>query len=470
MSTPFIWIIFPGGLAGLLLIFRRRKWLVTVSSTVACLFLGSLAWWLPGDEYFFIGPWTVRIVETWSVLGRSFILGMDDRPALVVIFLGTALWFGAASVARTGSSFVPIGLGMVALLTAAIAVEPFLYAALILEIAVLVSIPLLARPGKPVGRGVLRYLTFQTLGIPFILMTGWTLTGIEANPGELGVVLRASVLMGIGFAILLAVFPFHTWIPMLSQESHPYAASFIFLLLPAAITFFGLGFLDRFAWLRNSEVVYIVLRAAGVLMVVTAGLWAAFQRHLGRMLGYAVILEIGLSLIAISLVQGEQVERFLGILFAALLPRGISLGVWALALTMIWFRSEQLDYRSVQGIARSAPLAAGSLVLAHFSLAGLPLLAGFPVRLALLEGLSQVSLITAFWTLVGSVGLMVGGLRTLAVLIMGPDEDEWRVSESPVERVYLAAGIIGMLVIGLFPQWFLPVFAEMSAAFRNLVP
>jgi formate hydrogenlyase subunit 3/multisubunit Na+/H+ antiporter MnhD subunit len=306
--------------------------------------------------------------------------------------------------------------------------------------------------------------------MPFILFTGWMLSGVEASPGELGLVLRASILMGLGFAFLLAVFPFYTWIPMLAQEVHPYAAAFVFLLLPGAISLFGLNFLDRYSWLRDSENTYLLLRTVGVLMVVTAGLWAAFQRRLDRMLAYALILEIGLSFVAVGLGQGEQAGTYLGIFFAALLPRGLGLGVWALALSIIRLRVPELSFRAVQGVARTAPLAAGALVMAHFSLVGLPLLPGFPVRLALLEGLSSVSLLSAFWLVFGILGLLVGGLRTLAVLVMGRDERDWQVTETLTQQVYLLLGIGGLLLVGVFPQWFLPLFANLPQAFEQLIP
>jgi NADH-quinone oxidoreductase subunit N len=470
VSAPLVWIVLPGLLAVVLLAIQRREALVAILGSITSVILAALAWWLPVQERFFIGPWTLTFLDTLSVLGRRFTLAGPDRPALVVLYLTASFWFGAAYVAQAGRLFVPLGLGMVVLLTAAIAVEPFLYAALLIEMAVLVSIPFLISVGKPVGPGVLRYLTFQTLGMPFILFTGWMLSGIEAGPSEFGLFRQASVLIALGFAFLLAVFPFYTWIPMLAKESHPYAAAFVFLLLPGTISLLGLGFLDRFSWLRTSENTYILLRGAGILMVVTAGFWAAFQTHLERILAYALILEIGFSFIAIGLAEGTQAGTYLGFFFAALLPRGLSLGVWALALAIIRSRFPVLSFREVQGLARTAPIACGSLVLAHFSLAGLPLLAGFPVRLALLEGLSEVSLLSALWVLLGCLGLLVGGLRTLAVLVMGREEGQWQVTETWTQRFYLLSGVVSLVILGLIPQWFLPLLARLPLAFEQLVP
>ncbi|HJW90750.1 MAG TPA: proton-conducting transporter membrane subunit [Anaerolineales bacterium] len=460
MSAPLVWILFPGLLAGLLLSFHRRELLVSIVATLVALLLAGLALWLPTEEQIFVGSWTFSFSETYSIFGRQFILAATDRPTLMVLYLGTALWFGAANIARTGSLFVPLGFGMVVLLTAAIAVEPFLYAALLIEMAVLLSIPFLAGEGRRVGPGVLRYLTFQTLGMPFILFAGWMLSGIEVSPGELDLVLQATILLGLGFVLLLAIFPFHTWIPMLTQEAHPFAAAFVLVLLIGGVSFFGLGFINRFAWLREASNLYQILRTVGVVMVVTSGLWSAFQRRLDRMLGYAIIFETGMSLVSLGLRDGQSPSIHLSLFFASLLPRGLAFGLWALALSVVRFKTPDLSFRSVQGMGRIAPVACGSLVLAHLSVAGLPLLAGFPLRLTLLEGLAQAAPVLAFWTMLGNAGFLAGGLQILAMLVMGKQETGWQLTESYVQIIYLIVGVLALLAVGLFPQSFLPVFAH----------
>ena len=470
MNTPFIWILVPAILSGLLLIFQRYERIVAILGTLSGIVFAGLAWWLPVREQFIIGPWTLRIVDTWTVLGRSFVLGGNDRPVLVILYLTAAIWCGAAYVARPRRTFVPLALMMIALLTAAISVEPFLYAALLIEMAILTSIPFLVSDGRVIGRGVYRYLTFQTLGMPFILFSGWMLTDVGTSAGEQEFVRQAAVLIGLGFAILMAIFPFHSWIPMLAEESHPYAVAFVLLLLPGAISFFGLGFLDRYPGLSSAETTYSFLRLGGILMVVIGGVWAAFQRHLGRMLGFAAIVEIGLSLVALSLGGPAQQTRSLQIFFAGLLPRGLGFGVWGLALTAIQARTTGLLYREVQGAARRAPIAAAALVIAHFSLAGLPLLAAFPVRIALWEELASIYPSSVSWLLIGNVGLLIGGLRTLAVLVMGPDEQDWQLTESWSEQVYLLLGILALFLVGLFPQWFFPFFTNMPQVFERLFP
>ena len=285
----------------ILLMLMRWKSLVAILATGTSILLAALAVWLPAQEQLVLWRWVAPFSDTFVIFGRQLVLGAGDRPALIVLYLTAALWFGAAPIARPNKLFVPLGLAIVALFTAAIAVEPFLFAAVIIEIAVLLSIPFLSPPGSRTGRGVLRYLSFQTLGMPFILISGYLFTGFEVGPGNPEIVAIAIALLAIGFALLLAVFPFHTWIPMLAEESHPYPTAFVFLMLPIAVSIFGLGFLDRFVWMQENPSTVLLIQVFGAVMVVTAGIWAAVERNLSRMIGFAVILDIGFSLMAIGL-------------------------------------------------------------------------------------------------------------------------------------------------------------------------
>jgi formate hydrogenlyase subunit 3/multisubunit Na+/H+ antiporter MnhD subunit len=471
MSAPFLWIILPGLLAGGFLLIQPREKLVIGLGTLAAFLLALLAWAAPIGGALRLGPLAIEVGESITFLGRSFVLESSDRPILVLIYLGLAFWFAGAWAARPGALFVPVGLAINSLLTAALAVDPLLYAGLLILMAVLISIPLFVPPGASTGRGVMRFLTFQTLGMPFLLFTGWLLDSAQAAEGASAASASAGLLIGLGFAFLLAIFPFHTWIPMLGEETHPYVAAFVFFVLPLSISLFALGFLEQYPWLQEAPGIYAYLRVTGMLMVVTSGVWAAVQRHLGRVLGYAAAFEIGISLLAISLAVGPEADPdLLGVFFTALLPREIALGIAALGLYKIRERYPDPAFPAVQGAARQLPVASAALVIALLTLSGFPLLAGFPVRLALWQGLAGQFPLGLMAALVGSAGLLMGSLRILAGLLIGREEERWVISETRLERGFLAAGILFLLLVGLLPQFFLPFFAGMGAAFPAIGP
>ena len=479
MSAPFIYIIIPGILGVALFTIRRLERVVVILGVLVSLWLAASAWLLPIGEVVAIGQFTIKLTDSYSVMGREFILTDIDRPLISLIFFFHSLWVLGALFARPAEAFVPFAFGMTALLTGALAVEPFLYAALLIEVTVLLAIPLLAPPGTRPSRGVFRFLAFQTLGMAFILFTGWMMAGLEASPGDLELVVRAGVLLGIGFAFLMAVVPFHSWIPMLAEDSHPYIAAFIFYMLPWVVSLFGLGFLDRFIWLRESDSAHELIRGIGMAMAVVGGIWAAFEVNLSRMLGHIAIIETGFTLLAIGLGTQSSLQIF----FWLAVPRTFAFILWAIALSRIKTRTHgNLHFSAVQGLGKTRPVVSLTLLLSHFSLSGLPFLSGFPVRMALWEQLAIAYPVVAGGAILGSIGVLVGGLRTMSMLFT-PGEGDLLSTRDALEQppdslrgeqrrilswtfFAISSGLI--IFMGLFPDRLFPLLERLVSMFEQL--
>ncbi len=463
MSAPLLWIILPILIGGLALLLVDERLIATLGGLTA-LILAGVALVIPIDEALRLGPLSLKIGSSAIFLGRSLVLPPTDASFLVLLFGMCAMWFFGAEAAGVAGRLVPLGLVITALLVATIAVQPFLFAALLIEMAVLVAVPLLSPSDRPPGRGVIRFLIYQTLSMPFILFAGWLLAGVEASPGDLALTIQSTAMLGLGFAFLLAIFPLYNWIPQLMEENSPYVVGFLLWLLPTTATVFGMSFLDRYAWLRTSAQLISGLRVAGLLMLVSGGLWAAFQRHFGRLMAYTAVAETGFALLALSLAPADGVD----LLFLFLLPRGLGLALWAFSLSILRSAGDSLRFAPLQGMARSYPFAAAGLILATLSTAGFPLLAGFPPRLVLWEELARQSAGSAVWFFIGLLGLLIGAMRMMAVLVMGREETTWAFHESWVQRGLLGAGMIGLFVLGIFPQAARPLLEKLPLMFQHL--
>ncbi|HMV98168.1 MAG TPA: proton-conducting transporter membrane subunit, partial [Anaerolineales bacterium] len=154
--------------------------------------------------------------------------------------------------------------------------------------------------------------------------------------------------------------------------------------------------------------------------------------------------------------------------FLLLTPRGLELAVWALALSIIKRKVYSLRFSEVRGMARQYPIAVAAIVLAHLSMAGFPLLAGFPSRAALWQELTPESLTMSFWVLIGLLGLLMGAMRTLAVFVMAEENRTWEINESWVQMGMLGVGVIGLFILGIFPQTLQPFIANLPALFEHL--
>jgi len=451
---------------------------VLITGGLISLLMAWLAWQFPIDAAVSIGPISVKVTETMSVFGRGFSLTDAQRPFLAFLFISSACWYFGAIIAYPGEFFGPATMAILSLLIAAVAVEPFLYAALLIELAVLICIPLLAPPWKLAGRGVFRFLSFQTFGMPFILFTGWMLTGVSASPSNVGMVVTASIFLGLGFAFLLGVFPFHSWIPMITEQSHPYAAGLLLYFFPGIISIFALGFLDRYVWLREDPSVFLMIQWVGTIMVFFGGLWAAFQTHLGKIFGFAAMMEIGLTLVSIGLGTPDGLDLY----FAMWVPRLVVYIIWAISLATISRENDgDLSYNRAAGFGLASPYILLTLMISNLSLVGAPALAGYPLRIALWQSTASISQLRALILLLGAGGLLVAVFRTISVMLSYPENTmkskmlEFKEHlaldhdrENLPELLFFVFSMIVLLLIGWFPQWWYSFLAAFPGMFELL--
>jgi formate hydrogenlyase subunit 3/multisubunit Na+/H+ antiporter MnhD subunit len=477
MTALMIWSLFPGVLAFILYSLRRWAQAVYLSGVIASLLLAWLAWQFPIGEPIPIRLWTalpaLRIQAVQSFFGEHFTLDNSMRPALVLVYASIAFWLGGAGAARTHRLFAPLGLGIAALFTAALASETLPSSALLFALAAFVSIPLVSAPGEPTRRGALRFLSYVVSGVCLIIFADGLIAALPSGAGaEPTTGIPAPILMlALGFSLALAVVPFHTWAPMLAEESNPYSAAFIFYLLPLAMSFLALEVLIRYSLSGLAPAMFIVVRYAGVLMVLAGGVGAAFERHLGRILGFAAIAQIGMMLLALSL--NDQLGRatpLIGVYFAQMVPQGLGLALWGLALRILSYYQADLNFRSLQGIAYRLPAASAVLILANLSIAGLPLLASFPINVALWNALIQKSQSAALLSLLGNLGLLVAALRSLAVMLQSSEPAHWRLSEDRLQIALLVIGGVMLALAGVFPQTYLPMMTNLGIIFAGPIP
>jgi NADH-quinone oxidoreductase subunit N len=463
VTAPLIWIVLPLVLASGLWLFRRNTRLTTILGSLICGILSFLAIVLPIGDVIQVGAIKIEIGSMLTVLGRRFILLAADKYLLAFVYAAGTFWFAGTWVLRVHHSFISLGLGVIAILLAALAVEPFLYSALIFEIAILVSIPLLVKPGMAIGKGALRFLIYQSLGMPFLLLAGWFLGGTGSNLSDPLLLNQAIVLMGLGFAFWLAIFPFHTWIPILAEEANPYISGFIMAFFPPMVIFILLDFINGLTWVRESEIFFTALQISGVIMIFTGGVWSAFQKNVSRLFGYAVIIETGFTLVAISLRSGD------GLLYTVmiLLPRIIALALWALSMTILKDQNLKLDFESLQGLIYRTPIGALGIVSAVLSMAGLPLLASFSLRQSVVETLANIRPGIIIWVVLGMTGFLIGGFR-LVWEVTAKTQKSPLASPTRIATGLILTAIVLLFLLGIAPRSILSVMARILAAYPNL--
>ena len=468
MSTPLIWIVIPIGLAGLLAVLHNKPKLSTILACLFTLALTILALVFPKDLAFLLPDRRIDIASSLIVLNRTVQITGQSLTMVALLYAIAFLWNLGNSVFKVSTWFNALSLLITALWVATLAVVPFLYAALLIELIALFSVPLLSPRGSKTDPGLLRYLVFETLALALILLTGWMLSGVTALPAASPLLLQTSIMLLFGFALWIGAFPFHSWMPMISQSSSPWTVTLLLGLMQTALCVFLLTFLDQYAWLRNLPQVMASIRWVAAIMIAFSGLASALQKHLARQFGYLIMMETGYSLLAVSLAP----QGGLSYLALLLLPRVLSYFLWGWALSGVkQLRPESnLELNSLAGLYHAYPLLSVGILISMLSLLGFPLLPLFPQKqmLWLLTAQSAPGVIPLI--IIGGLGMLFAILRLLSIFIQteGLSSAPTPQKEPANLTVPIILVLILMLTMALAPQIILPRMLEILAPFTNL--
>ncbi len=461
IAGPLFLIVLPLALAPVVYLLRRWRLLAASLALATALIMASLCLGLSLDQSVSVLGWEVALGEPMMVLGREFALELAGSLTLGFICLIAAIVFLFAWRISQGSLFLPLGLIILSLLSAAVMIRHFLFAVLFLWIASLVAVFIIQGDRQGPGRGALRYLVMVSLAVLPLLITPWLIDLQAVNPDNLALLRYAAFLLAIGFAILLAVVPFHGWVSAVAADAPPVAAAFVFTVTNAVVLLLLLNLLQSYPWLSENPQVFDLLRLGGLLMAAVGGLLAFAQRDFGRLLGYAVLSDMGCTLVALSVASPAG-------LTAALLQvthRSVGLMLTAMGLAVVRHRAGSDSFANLAGAARRLPLATVSLVLGGLSLAGMPLTAGFPSRWAIYRLLSAPNLALAM--LLSAAGVAFGYLRGLSTLLSPSTEP--KVKREPFIASLIILGMIVLcLWLGLRPQWLLSPIQRVVGSFGFL--
>ncbi len=258
-------------------------------------------------------------------------------------------------------------------------------------------------------------------------------------------ILLAGSLFLIGFGVKAAYFPLWTWLP----DAHPAAPSPISALLSGIVIKAGILGLAKFAlpfFLIDSEIFYPVFLVITVLTLTAANLMALMQDDIKRLLAYSSIANIGFILIGYTVAVKGYVDIGLTAALSHVFTHALGKGAAFLAVGGILYLVHNRSIRKLEGFGRLYPGVAGVLMLALFSLGGLPPLPGFWSKwLLIMSAVDAGEYLLAFLGVINSVFAVIYYMWLFQRLFLSKPSDELkRGMEVPP---YLGSSL---LVISLF--------------------
>lgn len=230
-------------------------------------------------------------------------------------------------------------------------------------------------------------------------------------------VLLGMVLVIAGIAFKMGAVPFHMWIPDIYQGSAICMTLFIAVLpkiagVAMAVRVFHGAF---YALQAHAQHVLLFLIVASLIV---GNLGAIMQKNLKRLLGYSAIAHVGFLFMGLLVGQSAGYGPLLGYVFIYAFILMAALGVM-LILSKANHECEQLQ--DLQGLSQQHPWLAFVMLVAMFSLAGVPPTIGFYAKLMVLQAIIDNGYL---WLAVVGLGASVVGafyyLRIVKIMYFDP--------------------------------------------------
>jgi NADH-quinone oxidoreductase subunit N len=268
-----------------------------------------------------------------------------------------------------------------------------------------------------------------------------------------GLALLAIIMMAVGFAFKVAAAPFHFWSPDV-YEGSPTSVTAFMSVGPKAAAFAALlrVFTVAFGPLRvDWAVLFIVLSIA---TMVTGNFIALRQTNIKRMLAYSSIAHAGYLLIGV-IVGGEIGTS--SVLLYLLVYTFMNVGAFGVVILLnrVGGIGDQID--DFSGLARVSQASAFVMMVFMFSLAGIPPTAGFAGKFYIFMGAVKAGYV--WLAVIGVLNSAVSAYYYLRVIMRmymdAAPVEEPALNVSTAMSAILFAAVIAVLVMGIFPEFFL---------------
>ena len=260
----------------------------------------------------------------------------------------------------------------------------------------------------------------------------------------------------VGFGVLGAMFPFHTWSP----DGHACAPTAVSMLHAGVLMKLGGYGCFRVAiylmpWAAN-ELAFIFLILTGI-SVVYGAFSACVQTDLKYINAYSSVSHCGMVLFAILMLNTTAMTGAI----MQMLSHGLMTALFFALIGMIYGRTHTRDIRLMGGLMKIMPFLGVSYVIAGFASLGLPGLSGFVAEMTIFVGSFQhADMFHRVFTIAACCSIVITAvyiLRVVGKLLLGPVYDKHHLSLTDAvwwDRLSAVTLIVSVAAIGCFPNFF----------------
>ena len=253
------------------------------------------------------------------------------------------------------------------------------------------------------------------------------------------------IIIGVGFK--LGVVPFHMWVPDVYHGA-PAAVTALIVSLPK-LAAFAMAIRLLVDGLGNMHLQWMsMLAVLATLSIVLGNLVAIAQSNIKRMLAYSTISHMGFMLLGLlpGSDQGLSAAMFYAIVYAIM-----AAGAFGVIILLSLNGEEAENLEDYKGLSKRSPWLALIMLMLMFSLAGVPVFAGFFAKWLVIQAVIEAQMI---WLAVLAVVFSVIGafyyLRVVKLMYFDAPDNDQPIAVTADFRAALTLNGGAQLLIGIF--------------------
>ena len=259
----------------------------------------------------------------------------------------------------------------------------------------------------------------------------------------------------VGFGVLGAMFPFHTWSP----DGHACAPTAVSMLHAGVLMKLGGYGCFRIAIFllphAANELAWIFIILTGISIVYGA-FSACVQTDLKYINAYSSVSHCGMVLFALLMLNTTAMTGAI----LQMLSHGLMTALFFALIGMIYGRTHTRDIRQMGGLMKIMPYLGVCYMIAGFASLGLPGMSGFVAEMTIFFGsFEHADMFHRIFVIAATTSIVITAvyiLRVVGKLILGPVQDEHHLSLTDAtwwERLSTVTLIACLAGIGFFPNW-----------------
>ncbi len=274
----------------------------------------------------------------------------------------------------------------------------------------------------------------------------------------------AFVVSGVGFKLSLV--PFHLWTGDVYQGAPTSVTSYLSVISKGATAFAFLVIMVQVFGTLYSQVWEWMLYALIILTITIGNLFAIRQRNMKRFLAFSSVSQAGYIMLGVIAVNATGMASLLYYILVYIFSNLAAFGV----IGAIENKTGMISMDDYKGLYKTNPRLSLTMMLAMFSLAGIPPFAGFFSKFFIFTGAIQQGSIAIYMlvliALINTIISLYYYLLVVKAMFISEDDCKIKPFKSAIsERVAMwicVAGIVGLGIVSCVYNYLSEISASSS--------